>query len=196
MTRNEEVGKKCIYMIKFLENIKTLIIELIGSIIGCIWAINTNWGWDSLIFFTISFVGFLISLALIVLKKKQPTNIKIPTIGVPLNSTISNIKPLEIEKLIDNASLYQRREIAKSYVGLMIRWQLKLFMISKREDGKIFVAMRSIDEAYITIKFETDTAKYPILKVAEDHKQFSVLGNIIDCEEHYITLELLELQEI
>ncbi len=41
-----------------------------------------------------------------------------------------------------------------------------------------------------------NTDLYPIFKTAEDKKKFIVTGKIIDCSNHDIKLELIDLKEV
>ena len=52
-------------MVKFLRNIKTLIIEIIGLVGGYLWAVSTNWDYEPLILILISIVGILSFIILI-----------------------------------------------------------------------------------------------------------------------------------
>lgn len=51
-------------MRNILENIKTLIVELIGLIGGFIWAKHSNWDYEPLILMAVSFIGLIIFLFL------------------------------------------------------------------------------------------------------------------------------------
>ncbi len=45
------------HMKKFLENINTFLVELLGLTGGFIWAKNTDWDWEPLILIAVSFIG-------------------------------------------------------------------------------------------------------------------------------------------
>ena len=51
-------------MKRFLENINTFLVELLGLVGGFIWARNTNWDWEPLILMAVSFVGVSIFILL------------------------------------------------------------------------------------------------------------------------------------
>ena len=51
-------------MKRFLENINTLLVELLGLVGGFIWAKNTNWDWEPLILMAVSLVGVIIFILL------------------------------------------------------------------------------------------------------------------------------------
>lgn len=51
-------------MKKFLENINTFLVEIVGLIGGFIWARNTKWDWEPIILIAVSFVGVVIFILL------------------------------------------------------------------------------------------------------------------------------------
>lgn len=51
-------------MKKFLENINTFLVELLGLIGGFIWAKSTNWDWEPIILMAVSFVGVVVFILL------------------------------------------------------------------------------------------------------------------------------------
>ncbi len=51
-------------MKKFLENINTLLVEVLGFVGGLFWAYKTNWDWEPIILTSVSFVGLVIFVLL------------------------------------------------------------------------------------------------------------------------------------
>jgi hypothetical protein len=52
------------FMKRFLENINTFLVELIGLVGGLFWARNTNWDWEPIILIAVSIVGITIFILL------------------------------------------------------------------------------------------------------------------------------------
>jgi hypothetical protein len=187
-------------MRRFFENIKTIFTELVGVIGGFFWARSTKWDYEPLILLCISGACLLISLFLLFSKEKHITPLSSPNINGEIkelpNPVITDINPQNIKQKIENASLYQRNDIANNFVGLNVQWNLKLFTIHKRNNNKIYITMKPLDNTFPLISFETDIEQYPIFKIAEKDNKFIVTGKIIKSSEHDIVLKLISLRAI
>lgn len=113
-----------------------------------------------------------------------------------VNQRFSKETPRTIKDKIDSSPLYQKDEIAKFYVGLLVKWELSLFIIHKREFSKIEVVLHFGNSMFPDIELDTNTDDYPIFKTAEGGKIFLVTGKIIKCTETRIRLEMTDLEEI
>ncbi len=183
-------------MKNILADIKTIIAELIGMIGGFFWARATNWDYEPLILLCVSSFGLIISLYFLFNKEKtEPQIVHVIKENDSSQNKISVETPEAIEKKIDASPIFQKEDIANHYVGLIVRWPLKLFSIHKRDTPAIYVSMKSVNNAYMSISFDTDTNLHPIFKIAEDKKVFFVTGEIIKCAPFRIELKLIELQE-
>lgn len=184
----------------FFEDIKTIIGELIGLIGGLFWAVHSHWEEEPLILVIGSGAAFLFSIVLVVFKEKKKAELPpAPNINYSnenRNSTFTDIDPKKIGEQISSAPLFQQEAVANHFVGIHVRWTLKLFQILTDSNNKIFVVMNPIDETYMDIDFFTDIDKYPILKIANRGDRFEVSGKITKCVKYRIDLELTTLKEV
>lgn len=58
-------------IIKFLGNSLTLLIEIIGFVVGLLWAISTNWDYEPVILFIVSFLGIISYFIVKINKNKE-----------------------------------------------------------------------------------------------------------------------------
>ncbi|MBK6772068.1 MAG: hypothetical protein IPG78_08085 [Ignavibacteria bacterium] len=186
-------------MRSFIADIKTIIIELVGIIGGFFWARATSWDYEPLILLCVSIFGLVISLYFLFSKEKIEPQIvhfvKDVTETEKSNNKVSNETPETIGKKIADSPIFQREDTANHYVGLIVHWHLRLFIIHKRNPPNIIVSMIPLDKLYPSISFNTNTNEHPIFKIAVDFKKFVVKGEIIKCTPNEIELNLMELQE-
>ena len=104
--------------------------------------------------------------------------------------------PRTIKDKINASPLYQKDEIAKHYLGLLVKWELDLFIIHKRKSPQIEVVMSFGGRLFPDIVFDINTDAYSVFKTAEKGKKFLVIGKIIDCKENVIKLNIIDIEEI
>jgi hypothetical protein len=204
----------------FFENLKVVIGELVGIIGGYFWGKHTNWDYEPTILLIVSSLSFFISTILFLFRKRSN---KIPvtnTSSIPhdiaislqfadlskphqkqnrenlFESSVTEITPQKIKEKISEVPLFAQHDMAANFVGLHVRWVLRLAQIHKKKGTNVEVSMEPLDDTFLRIYFETNTDNYPVLKIAEDEKRFEVFGKIIKCEKFSISLELLKLIEV
>lgn len=181
----------------FLADMKTIIAELIGIIGGFFWARATSWDYEPLILLCVSSFGLVISLYFLFNKENPEPQIVHVVKEIKENESSQNKISVETPEAIENkiaaVAKFQEDDIANHYVGLIVQWHLKLFLIHKRNLPAITVVMKSVNGAYTNISFDTNTNAHPIFKIAEDKKEFLVKGEIIKSIPYSIELKLIEL---
>lgn len=202
-------------MKRLFEDTKTIIVEAVGAIGGFIWAGSSNWDYEPLILMIVSLIGLAVSIISILLKDDQTKFEMRPhfepqitgTTGEPMiekhsevkslvKGPFTNILPNVIKEQVTKVPLFQQNDVAQNFVGLSIQWKLTLFMIHKRAENKVMVTMKQEGYIYPRINFSADVDNYPILKIAQDEKEFLVSGIIAQCNSYEIELELIDLQEL
>ncbi|MDB5233946.1 MAG: hypothetical protein JWR44_939 [Hymenobacter sp.] len=202
-------------MRRLFEDTKTIIVESVGVIGGFIGARSSDWDYEPLILTIVSFIGLSVSVVSILLNddRTKPEMSTHPDSGItgmtkkPVMDNVSkirnlvqvpftNILPNTIKEQVTKAPLFQQKDVAQNFVGLSIQWKLNLFMIHKSTGSKVVVTMKPNTVGYQNINFETDVNNYPILKIAQDGKEFLVSGIIVKCSSYGIELELTDLQEL
>jgi hypothetical protein len=188
-------------MKEILGNIKAIIAELVGIIGGFFWAQSVGWDYEPLILLVISTLCFIVSISL--LRAKNSTEISVITTSNEklvnekvINGVFSKETPRSIKEKIEHAPLFQKEDVAKNYIGLKIKWHLKLSIIHRMGDANVIVAMKPLDHIYPKIKFGIDISEHPFLKIAIEDNELIVTGEIIECDEYHITIKLEELLEV
>lgn len=69
-------------------------------------------------------------------------------------------------------------------------------MIHKSKSNHINVAMNEVSTTFPIINLDVDTDDYPIFKIAKQGKHFEVVGKIVKCEQHGITLKPYSIKEL
>ncbi len=97
--------------------------------------------------------------------------------------------PQEIWKSIREVPPYVQEEVAKSYEGTDVRWQLEFWSLKKLSGDKVRLSLYP-DANTVTphVSFNTDTSIYPRLKHLRQKEEVFVTGSIKTVDGAAITL--------
>lgn len=109
---------------------------------------------------------------------------------------ISTIDPTKIMEEIQKVSLLSQAKIASQFIGLNIKWDLELFIISEIKDNEVNVLMNPTMRNFPEISFITNTEKYSFLKIAHRGEKFEIIGKIIDCKTTQISLKVEKIKRL
>lgn len=108
---------------------------------------------------------------------------------------ISNFSATEIQKAVDDSPVFQKKEIAKNFQGISIKWKVKLSAIHPGF-GSTVKAMTLYEGSYPWVSFDVNLIKYPNLKVAKEGKRLIVTGKILKYNNGEFKIDLEDLQEM
>lgn len=94
------------------------------------------------------------------------------------DENIFSRSPKEICEDIRSKPVFQQEDTAKYYTGLMVRWRLRLKLVSKLDEKTVSVLMRTDEFLEEQILFTVEISKYPQLKFAKENKLIWVSGEI------------------
>jgi hypothetical protein len=135
-------------MKKFLENINTFLVELLGLVGGFIWAKTSNWDWEPLILMAVSFVG----IAVFILLKFVPDHEDRPIIELEMTGDGGYLSPPGLIKDIS-----PKTEDGTAYV--MEIGGTYLFNVRRNFD--LVIRNNSKNNAYGILLYKSNTS-YPV----------------------------------
>ncbi len=101
--------------------------------------------------------------------------------------------PKEICEDIRSRPVFQQEDTAKYYTGLMVRWSLRLKLVSKLDEKTVRVLMRTDEFLEEQILFTVEISKYPQIKFAKENTLIWVSGEIKKIEPPLIHLSNVSL---
>lgn len=107
---------------------------------------------------------------------------------------ISNIEATEIRRRINESAPFQKKQIASNYIGVKIKWDITLQAVHEPKDNLVNV-MSFYKESYPWIYFTIDIDKYPIFKIAEVGKKFTIIGIISNTDGATFEIEIEKIIE-
>lgn len=111
---------------------------------------------------------------------------------------ISNIEPRQTLDDIQSAPLLQQEYLEESFVGLRVKWIVRLNLLFSRDNKQINVACKPDDDnvSYPTINFLVNVDDYPFFKIARSGKKLEVIGKIIKYKGFHIDLEIESIKQL
>jgi len=104
-----------------------------------------------------------------------------------------SLSPKEICEEIRSRPVFQQEDAAKYYTGLMVRWRLRLKLVSKPDEKTVGVLMRTDESLEEQILFTVEISKYPQLKFAKKDTLIWVSGEIKKIDPPMIHLSNVSL---
>ena len=89
--------------------------------------------------------------------------------------------PKEIQSEIEKAPPFQQHDISKHYVGLKIKWPVRLTLVHKTE-GDIAILSCTYSDILPYVHIQVDLSKYPRFKTMKRGESFLIYGQITEME--------------
>lgn len=110
------------------------------------------------------------------------------------NSRISNFDATEIRDKIENSPPFQKKQIAKNYSGIRIKWDVSYQMSHDPEENNVRI-MSLFEGHYPWVCFNVNLEEYPIFKTAEKDVIFTIIGKIIEYDGGTFEIEIEDIIE-
>ena len=177
-------------MKKIFLDIKTLIAELIGLFGGLFWARSTNWDYEPLILFIISFASVVLTLGLHFYYKNGMTGKKFSQ--EDKNVFISNLDANKITTEIENTLPYLRNHVESNYIGMGINWDVSFDSIKKKK-GNVYHVTTLYKGNSPWIYFDIDIEQFSFFKIAQKNHPLTITGKIKNIGSNTFTIDIMEI---
>ena len=104
-----------------------------------------------------------------------------------------NMTPSELVHAIDDVPPYQREEVAKHYVGLLVRWKGELRSASPSKGKKIALLLSRQQMGSVIVECSVNESDYPSLKVMKEGTLVVIQGKIARISYGHVVLKDAEL---
>jgi hypothetical protein len=97
---------------------------------------------------------------------------------------------VEISDAINAAKPYDKIQISKNYVGLLISWPVVFFSFQKDDDeNQWYVSFHSLEKHFVSVSTYIDIDKYPKFKVVDSGHRCWIKGRIESADSLGVHLE-------
>ena len=109
---------------------------------------------------------------------------------------ISTLSAFEIMNTIEKSPLMQRKEIAKKYCGITVKWRIRLKRIISETENEVHLMAGYEEKSIPHVYFHVNTKEYPIIQVAKVGTVYNLTGKISNYESRGFDIKLENLEEL